>query len=104
MNDLDRVQAIVGKWANETFPDADNDSITSHLTDEVEELANAAHVDAEGMGNIEEEAADCLLLLLHLAHRNGFSLFDAAAVKHSLNTARTWQTERNERGYYAHQD
>lgn len=87
---LDELQRNVGEWGNATFPNANNDTITSHFLEEADELTNAAHIDLDGIGNIEEEAADCLLLLLHLAHRNRFSLFDAAVVKMAINEKRTW--------------
>lgn len=101
-NDLDRVQHRVGEWAARTFPRATNDSITSHVIEEAEELATAAHVDDDGIGEIGEEAADCLLLLLHLAHRNGFSLCDAMAAKHAVNVVRTWETDDGGRGHWKH--
>jgi NTP pyrophosphatase (non-canonical NTP hydrolase) len=96
-NDLDRVQRIVGEWGTKTFPAATNESIVAHLRDEACELL------ADG-SDLAEEAADCLLLLLHLAHRNGFSLFDAAGAKFAVNVGRDWQTEPNERGYMSHVD
>jgi NTP pyrophosphatase (non-canonical NTP hydrolase) len=91
--DLDTLQREDGEWANRTFPNASNDTIMSHLTEEVEELSNAAHIDNGTIGNIEEEAADCLLLLLHLAHRNHFSLFEEAQKKFEINKKRTWNVK-----------
>ena len=38
----------------------------------------------------EEVAADCFLLLLHYAHRRGFSLLNAADRKFTENTLRRW--------------
>lgn len=70
---LDDLQKTVGEWGAETFPRSNNSSIVNHLKEEVEELAESGD---------PSEAADCLLMLLHFAHRNGFSLFDEALKKH----------------------
>lgn len=106
-NDLDRVQRQVGEWGNRTFPQATNESIVRHLADEAGELLTVVADQREPLllteeQDLAEEAADCLLLLLHLAHRNEFSLFDVAAAKFAVNVGRHWQTERNDRGYFAH--
>jgi len=106
-NDLDRIQRIIGEWGSRTFPQATNDSIAAHLEDEAMELREVAGQQHEPLLRSEkyelaQEAADCLLLLLHLAHRNGFSLFDAAAAKFAVNERRTWQAEPNDRGYMGH--
>lgn len=101
MGDLNDLQRRVGEWGERTFPDATDYSIVAHLRDEVRELTYAVveiqeEVDAgnaiHSNDNLQTEAADCLLLLLHLAHRNGFSLFDAAVVKVAINEKRTWNT------------
>lgn len=97
MSDLAELQRTVGEWGASVFSQATNDSILRHLRDEANELVSAASPDA-----LAEEAADVLLLLLHLAHRNGFSLFDAAVVKHAVNTKRTWEADDNGRGYRKH--
>lgn len=106
MNDLDHTQKTVGEWANTTFPQSNAASILAHLREEVEELV-AAERDSFWMGEhpteaIAKESADCLLLLLHLAHREGFSLFDAAQAKYAVNVGRTWETESGTKGYWKH--
>lgn len=85
---LDWFQADTGRWANTTFPQSTPGSIVAHLRREVEELGAAAM-----LGPFEderEEAADCFLLLLHFAHKRGFSLLDAAVEKSTENQLRTW--------------
>jgi NTP pyrophosphatase (non-canonical NTP hydrolase) len=85
---LDAFQKRVGEWADATFTQATPTSIVAHLRREVEELAATTHLgppDAE-----EAEAADCFLLLLHLAHRRGYSLLGAAHGKFAENRARRW--------------
>jgi hypothetical protein len=85
---LDWFQADIGRWANATFPQSTPGSIVAHLRREVEELGAAAM-----LGPFEderEEAADCFLLLLHFAHKRGFSLLDATIEKQVQNELRTW--------------
>jgi NTP pyrophosphatase (non-canonical NTP hydrolase) len=85
---FDGFQHEVGAWAERTFPQATPQSIVAHLRREVEELAASTHL---GPPEEEErEAGDCLLLLLHLAHKRGYRLLLAAHDKHAANQARTW--------------
>lgn len=90
------LQAQVGEWGARTFPQSTPKSILAHLRREVEELnevftnppsftSRNANIAALG-----EEAADCYLLLLHLAHRVGFDLQERAAWKFGVNQGRTW--------------
>jgi hypothetical protein len=79
LNDLsDRV----GKWAVTVFTKATPQSICEHLRREVIELTE--HPDDV------EEAADCMLLLLHLAYRQGWNLEQAIINKHEKNQQRSW--------------
>lgn len=87
-------QHAVGEWADKTFPQSTADSIRAHLSDEVAELADGVDVDAF-------EAADCLLLLLHLAHKEGFSLIGTAREKHAINQRRQWGVP-DDRGVVRH--
>jgi NTP pyrophosphatase (non-canonical NTP hydrolase) len=96
------LQQSVGEWADKTFPQSDWRSIVAHLESEVEELSGALYTDADGRGDYEEEAADCLLLLFHLAHKEGFSLIRAAARKHAKNLTRAWETDDGGKGYWKH--
>ena len=81
-HDLPSLQRAVGEWADGAFPHATPETIVAHLRDEVNgELAPEADPD---------EAADCLLLLLHYAHKRGFSLIDAALDKFEVNRNRRW--------------
>jgi len=85
-------------WAVETFPYASSHSIIAHLIDEVKELDDANWI---GLEELQTEAADCYLLLLHLAHRNGFDLETAARNKFEINKRRSWNTV-TDRGYTRH--
>lgn len=102
MSDLDKLQRGVGEWGKRTFPQSHAGSIVKHLTEEVAELRAAVERMPLATDAHAEEAADCLLLLLHLAHRSGFSLFDAAVVKFSINRQRTWETDGGDKGYCKH--
>ena len=99
---LDEMQAEIGAWGNETFPQSTPDTIMAHFQEEAEELVLAAYVAPDGVGPYEEEAADCLLLLLHFAHRKGFSLFDAAMTKMAVNRQRQWKTTPEAAGHFKH--
>lgn len=89
MSDYDDFQREVGEWAERIFGKATPASVLAHLTDEVIELCQA-----EGGAPMSDdpkgEAADVYLLLLHYAHKRGFSLYSAAAEKFKVNQARTW--------------
>ena len=81
MPQISSFQFVVGEWAKETFPAQTNESNIAHLMREVKELKK---------GNTEEEAADCFLILLNIAHREGFDLCRAAEKKFSINRKRKW--------------
>jgi hypothetical protein len=85
---MDHFQVAVGTWAEATFPQATKGSIVAHLRREVEELGASAQLGPPE--DEEREAADCVLLLLHFAHKRGFSLLAAAHEKFATNQARHW--------------
>jgi NTP pyrophosphatase (non-canonical NTP hydrolase) len=93
---LDRLQIAVGKWAEVTFEASTPDTICNHLAEELIELLGEERVKAAlhrvTQGNIldedfppsdnpAEESADILLMLLHLAHKNGYELMEATLKK-----------------------
>ena len=87
---LDRFQREIGEWAESVFTQATPQSIVAHLGREVAELATSTHLGP--LQDEEEEAADCFLLLLHYAHRRGFSLLTVAHQKFEENRQREWGT------------
>lgn len=114
---LDWFQMHVGSWANETFPRSTPHTIARHLFREAVELCLATSPAGTNFGelvgglegdlrrgiqrDLDEgghddpravlaESADVCLLLLHLAHRSGFSLLAVAHTKHEANRAREW--------------
>ncbi len=86
MSGLDDLQRRVGEWGKQTFPHSTKGSIIAHLKREVEELEAATNSRQD-----REECADVLLLLLHLAHRFGFSLQAEAERKFAECLTRQWE-------------
>ena len=71
-----------GSWAEETFPRSTQSSVCAHLTREVQELSD---------NNTDvEEAADCMLLIFHLAYKNNWNLGKAIREKSAKNRSRLW--------------
>ena len=89
------VQAVVGDWCNTKFPKTDSKAICKHLDRELIELK--ANFDPT-------EAADCFLLLMHLAHQNNFDLLAEALAKHQVNLNRKWAVEPDDQNVYRHID
>ena len=89
MKSLDELQREIGEWGDATFPMSTIDSVMSHLSEEFVEFFDDWR---NGRDEQEIEAADCLVLLMHYAHKNGFSLSDAVERKMSINRTRTWST------------
>lgn len=89
MINAERFQSEVGAWAEQTFPQSTNKSIITHLHREVAEL-ESCEIFGAPMSFWQDEAADCLLLLLHLAHRQGFDLLAAGVAKFRVNQRREW--------------
>ena len=92
-HDLSSIQEETGSWAEEHFPGMTNEAIWEHLHREVKELSYEFS---------PEEAADCFLILLHLAHKNKFNLLAEALKKYKVNTERKWATEPDAQGVYPH--
>jgi hypothetical protein len=72
----------VGTWGTKVFTTATPDSICAHLRKEVLELS--------AKPDDEEEGADCILLIYHLAHRQGWNLEQAVRNKFEKNKKRKW--------------
>lgn len=100
---MDRVQHVVGTWADATFPDQTDSRIMDHLGEEVRELYDAIDATFAEPDAVGDGLADCLILLLCLAHRHGISAADAVGEKHARNERRVWRFDP-ERGYDTHVD
>lgn len=77
----DGFQEEVGSWANKTFGKSTPETVLKHLKREVAELETSGEPD---------EVADCVLLLLHYAHKRGISIFEECVKKHEVNKQRKW--------------
>ena len=105
MSALSQFQHDTGSWASKTFPKSNRGTICSHFREEAREFAGGYN--DYGVNYIEpshdpEEAADCLLLLLHHAHIEGYDLLDYAIEKLAKNQQRDWLTEPTEGGHFKH--
>jgi NTP pyrophosphatase (non-canonical NTP hydrolase) len=93
-------QNTISEWQDKTFPDATIESIKTHLAEELLELVGEEifkkaldkhlrnnKVDED---NDNEESADIVLLLNHLAHKSEFNLLDETEDKFEKNKKRKW--------------
>lgn len=97
MSKLSEFQKEVGVWGDETFNKKrsvnvwDNTTgIINHLQKEFYELKEACKNKNTGKGIIPEEAADCFIILIHLAHLHDFDLMKWAEKKMVVNRKRKW--------------
>lgn len=87
--DLDDRQYEIGMWADKTFPFSTPASIIEHLRRELLELAEA--LDNGGGWALErDECADVAILMLHLAHKEKWSLQREIMRKFEKNKRRRW--------------
>lgn len=77
------VQKEIGNWGDKTFPESTPQSVYNHLCREIKELGDEH-------ANVYMESADVALLLIHIAHKRKFSLYDALMTKFSINKRRKW--------------
>lgn len=102
-NNLDTMQSSIGSWGDETFSTSNADSVLSHLREEIDEFFVVAPTMPDNPKYDEaEEAADVFLLLLHFAHKKGFSLAAAADRKMTINRRRVWSTDAEPGGHFKH--
>jgi NTP pyrophosphatase (non-canonical NTP hydrolase) len=78
---MNTFQKNIKEWGLKTFPMATKDSIICHLQKEVKELKESYN---------PEEAADCFILLCHLANKLGCDLLEEAEKKMVINKQRKW--------------
>lgn len=89
----DGLQTEIGSWSDITFPNSTPETIMRHLDKEVVELKDAHDVDGlfpKTKSDLPYEVADCIMLLLHLAHKKGFSARDAIREKFEICKKRKW--------------
>lgn len=96
MWDTVELQRAVAEWAERTFGHPPLEVILAKADDEFRELQAAATPEERA-----EEAADVVLLLMHLAHRDGFNLMNAVGRKFQIVQERVWAAP-DERGVFRH--
>ena len=79
---------MVIDWIAPKIPDKERDPMNTciKMTEEVSELMHAIHCG----GDVGEECADVLILLLDIAHLNGVDLEEEFSWKMHKNHTRTW--------------
>ena len=91
---LTDIMAGVNEWQDKTFPNSTPLSCVSHLNKEVHELI--LEVSRRRQSGIEEELADCAILIMGLAGRCGIDLQFAIHKKMTVNRLRKWgQSDAN---------
>lgn len=90
---LDALQTEIGAWSDKTFPNSTPKTMMKHFWKEVQELDDEVKLDEtspEEKSGTPHEIADCIMLLLHLAHRKGISARDAIREKFEICKKRKW--------------
>lgn len=102
---LDEYQAEIGAWGDETFPKSTVSVVLAHFEEESKEFVEIAPMIPNHPSYDEaEEAADVFLLLLHFAHKKGFSLFEVTERKMAINRNREWNTQAEPAGHFKHME
>lgn len=97
---LPTAQFVINKWADATFPDRHPESSLYKLVlEEIPELL--LHLKTKGKEGIDEELADCFILLLDLAHLWHVDVGGAIKLKMMKNMLRTWKHDPST-GFYNH--
>lgn len=98
-NAMSHLQTTVGMWAEETFPEQNDERLIAHFAEETDELIEALVNGRDS--EIRDALADLQLLLFVFGYSHGISLWDASQTKHSINQRRTWRFDP-EKGYDRH--
>ncbi len=77
----------VAEWIEPLVPQRDSMNTCIKMTEEVSELMHAIHTKD---GNVGEECADVLILLLDVAKLNGIDLEHEFVRKMRINYSRNW--------------
>ena len=96
MNELQQLINDIGQWSESTFSHQNSISKLYHLQKEVAELIHAieyAPSEPDKNSEVNLEFADCFILLLDAARKEGLSatiILNAIAEKMEINKARKW--------------
>lgn len=88
LNTIGRMTIEVDDWIGEIHPHRDSFDTAIKLSGEVSELLHAMHTRE---GNLGEELADCMILLLDIANIRGVDLVDEFYKKMAINRNRKWE-------------
>jgi|SRR5579871_2527215 len=83
----------VTKWQKETFPTATALSRVHHLKEEILELIKELDIPHPSYSQLQQEYADCFLLLFGSASASGMNYSDiccAIEMKMKINKSRRW--------------
>lgn len=96
---IKRMQKMVVSWIRNLIPDERRDPVNTaiKLSEEVAELLHALYVD----GDVGTEVADCLILLLDIAHLEGVDVDTQFKLKMAINSNRQWKADK---GCLSHAD
>lgn len=89
---LARMTDLVVQWADGVAPNRRPQDAMVKLVSENSELLDAI-VNNLGPRQVEEELADCVILLLDLANMYGVNIERAVAAKMRVNQSRDWTNE-----------
>ena len=80
-------------WISPLLPDAVRDPVNTSikLSEEASELTQAIY---SGTGNVGEELADILILLVDIAYLHGIDLQEEFNEKMGVNRQRVWNLEK----------
>ena len=98
---LRQMQDEIGAWGDATFPTSTFISVASHFEEEAAEFL-AEIRSGESVDAVLNELADCAILLIQFAHKNGFDLSQVIERKMAINRARTWNTTPEPEGHFKH--
>jgi hypothetical protein len=94
---LKELQEYIGAWGDKTFPSHHNENGSPnargplyHLIDPIEGEVFELQRAFESGGNIAVELADCVILLLTMAHLCGVDLSLSLQAKMYVNEQRKW--------------
>lgn len=92
MDQLSEMTAEMLAWIRQHLPDQERDPMNTSikLSEEASELTHALYTG----GDVGQECADVLILLLDIAHLKGIDLEFEFVYKMSENRRRTWNKEK----------
>ena len=93
MGTLSRMTEAVVLWIQDYLPNDKRDSVNTSikLSEEASELTHAIY---SGDGDVGEEIADCIILLLDIAFLNNVDIEEEFWKKMRTNEMRTWNKSK----------